>query len=434
MPFLRSDCNGRSSSCRHDLGGRLRFALESADSCAYRWLSFSQLRARVVRHHSWLLFVGDSDTRFLVYELLQILAAGSYSQTTAKQYPGLWLGNMGPTPEHTWNRSLLNRSVVKTHEREWYRESKDWMRLCLVDFIYDAQGSIRSRDAVHCTEGREQEYAIAGQAYALNMSVRMPDGGLRVTFVGTSTYNQTQKCLAGLIASLGANGAAQRPTMLYAGIGSWYGSAYDKFGFGGDQGAQRASALVAQLDELAALVPPPSTHVFATVLGQPNRNATFSKEYLEPQVRGSKLHAWRIFDRGYGANPLSWNVTASGSHGLRMVDGHAPPLLSYIDWQRLLSNTHGASRSWIAPHPHHHTSATVPDNAGAAADDGDGCETLAFVSSCAGWSWAANRGDWSPGKSVWAEAMHHFCGLHTVSARAPPLNASVSGPRLARPG
>ena len=155
MPFLHVNC----TVCKKDgggnvyFGGNVKLGAKAADACDYDWLSFAQMRARLVRHHTWLLFVGDSDTRFLVYELLQILAAGSHSARKAEQYPGLWLAldNLGPTPQNAWNYSKFNKSQAAN----WFAMATDWMRLCLVDIIYDAKGSIVSRDSVHCIAKRD---------------------------------------------------------------------------------------------------------------------------------------------------------------------------------------------------------------------------------------------------------------------------------------
>eukprot|EP00966_Prymnesium_polylepis_P185239 4293215-Prymnesium_polylepis.1 len=56
------------------------------------WLNAQTLR-RALLPYSWLLFVGDSDTRGLVLSLLQTLAEAGHSRAAAASAPSLWLGN-----------------------------------------------------------------------------------------------------------------------------------------------------------------------------------------------------------------------------------------------------------------------------------------------------------------------------------------------------
>ena len=50
-----------------------------------------QLFRSITRGHHWLLFIGDSDTRGLVFGLLQLLATAGYGAELASQSRALWL-------------------------------------------------------------------------------------------------------------------------------------------------------------------------------------------------------------------------------------------------------------------------------------------------------------------------------------------------------
>eukprot|EP00966_Prymnesium_polylepis_P240966 5573001-Prymnesium_polylepis.1 len=118
-----------------------------------RWLSAQQLR-RALLPYSWLLFVGDSDTRGLVLSLLQTLAEAGHSRAVAASAPSLWLGN-------------------QTDLR--YQQAS---RICHLDWTYGESGRVHSGRAVNCLERnsarsdfgavqRNQSYIVVGSDYQL---------------------------------------------------------------------------------------------------------------------------------------------------------------------------------------------------------------------------------------------------------------------------
>ena len=82
-----------------------------------------------------MLFVGDSDTRALVLELLQLLAAGIHGADLAAERPLLWLGQ---NVLEATNGSAEVGSALSRRSRE------DWLRRCL--------GAVRLKGGVERSE------------------------------------------------------------------------------------------------------------------------------------------------------------------------------------------------------------------------------------------------------------------------------------------
>ena len=76
-----------------------------------------QLFRSITRRHHWLLFIGDSDTRGLVFGLLQLLATAGYGAELASHSRALWLGGANIDSQAAMGQAS---------------------RICHVDFSYDA--------------------------------------------------------------------------------------------------------------------------------------------------------------------------------------------------------------------------------------------------------------------------------------------------------
>ena len=62
----------------------------SFGKCSLNWLNAKAVLTRLKRaHHTWLLLVGDSDTRGMALALLQILAAAGAGDAAAERDAGL---------------------------------------------------------------------------------------------------------------------------------------------------------------------------------------------------------------------------------------------------------------------------------------------------------------------------------------------------------
>lgn len=314
--------------------------------------SFSKLRDALVGHNGgWALFVGDSDTRYFVLTLLQAIAATAYSPAAAARNSGPWLGvgvdGFGPPEEKT-----------------------DWMRRCLLDFVFNASGQQVSSRSMHCRAGKNRrEYAICGQDYNLSMTPA-PNAGLRVTFVATSVPPQVLTTLKGLTAQLVAADFSARPSVLYAAVGAWYMTIDDVSKY-----LKLAGLLHTALNGVASEIAPPQVLVYGTTLGMENRirnNQSFDHKYILPLLQESQLDSrsssaasvrhrrrmqsrlpWRVFERTFG-NPLTWNVTNDGRHGLVAVEGHAPPVVNLVDLHRMFAS------GLFRPSPLLHSDGTRP--------------------------------------------------------------------------
>ena len=337
MHFNRADWTAVKRDPKHTnlQSGTITFAAGRPAACTEieRMSSFAKLRTLLGQHDGgWMLFVGDSDTRYFVLELLQMIATATYSSDVAALAPSLWLG-------------------VETHE-DFIRhgEKLDWMRRCLVDFVFNASGHQVSSQSTSCTAGSKSDsYVALGRDYNLS-TMSLPEAGLRVTYVGTSMWTQALQTLKGLTSHLATASVSARPSVLYASVGAWMMYVNDM-----RLHAQVANLMHTALDGLANLIASPQVLIYGTTLGMHNRNQTFDQRFLLPllhnksqlrreasewnEARPARDDArrghWRLFDRSNHA--LSWNVTADGRRGIRAANGHAPPLVNYVDWLRMFA-------------------------------------------------------------------------------------------------
>jgi hypothetical protein len=374
--------------------GHISSQSPASDGC--RWLNYEEIRSAIVERHQWLMFVGDSDTRFFVFELLQILAAATYSPKVAARYPGLWLGGR-PFP------------MPDDGDVEWFAEASkqvadtknDWMKRCVIDFVYDRRGTLIYNHTAHCKDAspvNSSEYVSLGQNYHIDSdnSASFGPGALRVTFVGTSSFKQTAHTFGGVAETL--TSSRTKPTLLWVGAGAWFGLEQPS----PEEEERRVSAFVEQLFALSTLAPAPTVHVYATTLGQLNRNYSFS-QYVRLQLRRAAVRSlphesWMVFDRTF-RSLVQHNVTRYGS-ALRMASGHAPPIVNFVDWQRFLALL-------------------------ASKDEVDGpkqrCDFVADSTkiSSRGQGSILKYGPWcagiAAGRQVFAEAMYHFCDVDIVS-------------------
>ena len=325
----------------------------SCAGCTLDLLPPAEIQHRLTTRYKWMLFVGDSDVRLLVFYLLQVLASAGHSESFAASEPALWMEDLTDVPR-------LKQS--------------EWSRRCLLDWVYDASGRVQAAHTAPCRDGylnmwSSRSYVVLGQDYNLTMPTAADyNAGLRVTYVGTSSIGQSLASFDGLIAHLERTGL--RPDFLLVGTNSWYGALVQvmpKFAnfmppnFTGVATAQRedgtmtgdeAALLYAErMERLAELTSPPkaqlSRHagaaptrhadlVFATVLGLAPRVSTFDA-LLEPRLpRG-----YRVLRRN---TTLARIAAQSNASGLKLSSNHAPHLVSHHDLQRLV---HG-----LAAHSH----------------------------------------------------------------------------------
>ena len=404
--------------------------------------SFAAIVNAILRHQqSWMLFVGDSDTRALVLQLFQILAAGFTTATplAVLNNSKLFIGDIGQ------GRHVVDDPNATEQDKNWapLKHRNEYMRLCLLDLHFDATtGSILRQRTVPCI-GREEitgpgqrfrlgplrpGYLTFGKDYDLLpppdlSSASVKQSPIRITFVGTAEFNQTMTTLQGLTAHVqtiptatprdestrrGAFSDARLPTALYVGLGAWLNQEPSETV---EQVTRRGVELAEALDLLAGAVPPPRPLIFASVLGQFNRNPSFSERFLTPHLLSSTEHAqrWRVFNRT--ANPVSWNTTRNGRRGLHDASGHAPPIVNFIDWQRLVSadvfapNRLLKRRDRIGAHENGERSV----GASATTRCVSSSESLEFSEHCAGFEGVV------PGGAAFMEAYFHFCwpGRHT---------------------
>ena len=273
----------------------------SFGKCSLNWLDATAVLTRLKRaRHTWLLLVGDSDTRGMALALLQILAAAGAGDAAAERDAGLWLGREGANDWQTPGAT------------------EQWSRRCVLDWVFGGGGEVLSTRSVSCSKLKmrwKTDYAVLGRDYNLTLPEALGTASLRVTFVGTSALNQTLGTLEGIT---GAFDTGDRPTALYVGVGAHLAG----------EGASAAAALSRRLGDLR--LAPPSTRVFGSVIGQRNRNAKFD-------VHSAPLLQREGFVVLNRSTPLHARISASGEQGIRASTGHAPHLINLVDWQRMLA-------------------------------------------------------------------------------------------------
>ena len=276
----------------------------SFGKCSLNWLDAKAVLTRFKRaRHTWLLLVGDSDTRGMALALLQILAAAGAGDAAAERDAGLWLGRAGANDWQTPGAS------------------EQWSRRCVLDWVFGGGGEVLSTRSVSCSKLKmrwKTDYAVLGRDYNLSLPAALGTASLRVTFVGTSALNQTLGTLEGITAHLHDTG--DRPTALYVGVGAHLAG----------EDSSTATALSRSLGDLSRRLAPPSTRVFGSVIGQRNRNAKFDAHSAPLLQR----QGFVVLNR---STPLHARTSASGEQGIRASTGHAPHLINLVDWQRMLA-------------------------------------------------------------------------------------------------
>ena len=318
----------RLSSCSHAPWISDCAEQKNGTHCAAGWLdtkaAFPLLRnlSRATLENrktlSWLIFVGDSDTRGLVFLLLQHLAASSYTQAVAAVNKRLWLG------DH------LSGS-----------------RVCHFDWRYDAQGRVMATRTVPCLSKRSMsttsktmgDYARLGDNYSLNDDAQgQSDWALRVTYLGTSTHSSTSNVLEALKSELSRTRTV--PTLVYASFAAWAKKACNSSHQLDPSTDPSPRALATQLNIVAKYVQPHGGRgrqlYWGSLLGMANRgpkaNTPGACEF-DAQMRAELGEHWYAFSRD---TLLSRRSGLAGAHGVRRSDGHAPHLINLVDLQRLL--------------------------------------------------------------------------------------------------
>ena len=330
-----------ATPCKREFPGH-RGLLHPCGGCALDYQTPGQVWRRLRAAHRWLLFVGDSDTRGLVLDLLQVLAAaadgGRGGAEAARAQPHLWLGGQPRAPLNLTGRCGRTGWACSnaTKAQAAFDNHEDWSRRCLLDWAYDSTGRVVGSRSVHCTgtiawhysRSERTEYVHFGRDY--NLTDPAPGAGsgaggaVRVTYVGTGHEDQTDATLRALAAQMALLPAASRPTLLYVAIGSWYSERSPALA------RARVERLVGRAEQLAEVVRPVA-HVFGTVLGQFNRNRSVG--YALARALSAR---WRVLNR---TTPLAATTTRNGGlGGLRAATGHAPHLVNLVDLQRLLGS------------------------------------------------------------------------------------------------
>ena len=282
------------------------------------------MRASIREQQKWLLFIGDSDTRGLVFALLQLLATGAHGHSFAEHHPELWLGVRHLADDCSTRK---RNEGVDGCQHSWLgqKEREDWLRRCLLDFILDDNGCLASTPASqyclasHDGRHRSSGYVMFGRDYNLTREEAPAAEDLRVTFVGTESHKQTMGVLSALTTHLGK--LQVRPTFMYVGVGTHFSEQVAK----NDTGS--AAALVNRVEVLGNLCTTPCSLIYGSVLGLTRRNPGF--DLLARPLLSSR---WRVLERDTSLSRLCGD---SGHRGIKLTNGHAPHLVNYIDVQRL---------------------------------------------------------------------------------------------------
>lgn len=334
--------------------GRACRALTTCDAspCLPAWMSSTAVRETLVassrRSATWLLFVGDSDTRGLVLMLLQLLADAGYGPQEAARRRELWLGE---------DVDSATGDV-----------SYDASRLCHLDWLYTRGGQLLRKHAVPCRDAMspgngsdraaEEKFLLRHSSRAANLSSRQRSAtyrflgrgyglvhedmaatgtahaaGLRVTYILTTTRGQfidTLRVIASTLRTLGS--AQQRPSLLYCNQGAWYAS-----------GQPSVADLLAELAHFGTNHVMPRTQggrlFWGTVVGH-RMDGAGDKAVFATQIRaeakataGNLPTGWQLLSRD---TDLSRLAGKGGYRGLRLSFHHQPHLVNYVDLQRLI--------------------------------------------------------------------------------------------------
>ena len=302
----------------HDATGSCIFRPCDA-SCSFGWLPTKAL-AKSVSRYSWLLFVGDSDTRGIVLALLQTLAEAATSRAVAMRTPAMW--------------GLSNTSSGEG----------DVARICYLDWTFDRYGQVHAMKHVRpCKMGDPHNLrdASRGANYTISSGSdgAPPEGGFRVTFMMATLARNTALALEGVVETL-MHRTSLRPDFIYANFGAWLA-------------AEPINPLGVRATELL------SSRLLQSIrrLGELNANATKIWGTNVGHRTVPKARWENALDMGafrWLANPASvlrdpdWlilNRTDLSGRLLKkqivyLTTGHMPHLVNMLDLQRIFATVH----------------------------------------------------------------------------------------------
>lgn len=270
---------------------------------------------------AWWFFIGDSDTRGIVLELLQIVAeavTGSAEAAAARR--DLW----------------------------WPPEAPDGGRICHLDWAYDARLQLRSSRIIPCTSRLKASpsYIAPFVDYNVTDDDREERVALRLTYVMTDYLSGVPKTSHAMASMFAARPARARPDVLYASFGSWWKNKT------ASDGVEPESAIAGALRDLADAVPR-ALRFFGTILGMKKRfnslgtkagyfdNTVKLQAFQSRQLRLLPSGTWKVFWR---ESALAFRAGLSGREGLMSSNGHAPHLVNWVDAQRLMMASSAATR------------------------------------------------------------------------------------------
>ena len=368
-------------------------SVNCASNCTIPLADAAELRQQITAQQSWLFFVGDSDTRAIVFELLQLLAAGAHGVAHAANHSELWLG------KHHRDSSDLPSGSGRAEEWLGRKEREDWMRRCFLDFTFDRHGQLAMPPSTrYCLgdegtprPGKDGAYVAPGHDYNLSeqsaAGAAPAAGNLRVTYVGTNTYNQTMLVLDAVTSHLEQLRSRVLPGAIFAGFGAWFKSNYT-------QGSIAAGALVSKLNRLSNLTSSPHALIYSTVVGMSHRVQAF-----DASIRPLLGARWQVLERD---TVISRRAGERGFRGVRLSSGHAPHLVNYFDVQRLI-----AADAFMS----HRRRGQAHQQGHGAPDEPAKCipvRRVRYEPWCAGFG---NAG----GGNTFLEAYWHFCSLEVES-------------------
>ena len=312
------------------------------------WMTPGQI-ARTLTPLSWILFIGDSDTRGLALSLLQTLAVAGHGVRVAKADRRLWLGDS----------DLTNPQAS---------------RICHLDFVYTASGVVRSARALNCLEpnrlipklpktSRNQTYLMFGSDYTLRedasaaprasrasatssaaglSAARAPSAsptasGLRVTFVSTTTVSSTVDALRVIGQQMGAT--RRQLGLLYINTGAWaIGHRYLKSGMQKDPPvAAVAEALVAFAK--AHVLPGEGRLVWGSGL------AGIGRRTIDDALVPLLPSPWLVLNRSLMLH--DGLVGRSAERAIQLTSGHVPHLINHVAIQQLATLVQSARHTTI---------------------------------------------------------------------------------------